>query len=58
MIVWEGGKQPELIIVQYGINVDVTLSKLIIVQDIPSGKEKVRQEKSAELISADLHTKN
>ena len=29
-----GGKQPELIIVQYIINVvDVTLSKLIIVQD-------------------------
>ena len=28
------GKQPELVIVQYGINVDVTLSKLIIVQDL------------------------
>ena len=30
-----GGKQPELVIVQYIINVDVTLSKLIIVQDWP-----------------------
>ena len=30
-----GGKQPELVIVQYSINVDVTLSKLIIVQDLP-----------------------
>ena len=30
-----GGKQPELVIVQYRINVDVTLSKLIIVQDLP-----------------------
>ena len=28
-----GGKQPKLVIVQYRINVDVTLSKLIIVQD-------------------------
>ena len=32
-----GGKQQELVIVQYKyrINVDVTLSKLIIVQDLP-----------------------
>ena len=30
-----GGKQLELVIVQYRINVDVTLSKLIIVQDLP-----------------------
>ena len=29
------GKQLELVIVQYRINVDVTLSKLIIVQDLP-----------------------
>ena len=28
-------KQPELVIVQYRINVDVTLSKSIIVQDLP-----------------------
>ena len=28
-----GGKQPELVIVQYRMNVDVTLSKRIIVQD-------------------------
>ena len=27
-------------------------------QDLPSGKKKVRQEKSAKLISANLHTKN
>ena len=52
-----GGKQPELLIVQYIINVAVTLSKLIIVQDLPEGKKKVRQEKSAELISMNLHTK-
>ena len=31
----EGGKQPELVIVQYRINVDITLSRLIIVQDLP-----------------------
>ena len=29
------GKQSELVIVQYRINGDVTLSKLIIVQDLP-----------------------
>ena len=47
----------ELVIVQYRINVDVTLSKLIIVQDLPEGKKKVQQENSAELISANLQTK-
>ena len=31
----EGNKQPELVIVQYIINVDIILSKLIIVQDLP-----------------------
>ena len=30
-----GGKQLDLVIVKYRINVDVTLSKLIIVQDLP-----------------------
>ena len=30
-----GDKQPELVIVRYKINIDVTLSKLIIVQDLP-----------------------
>ena len=30
-----GGKQPESVIVQYRINLDVTLSKLILVQDLP-----------------------
>ena len=53
-----GCKQLELEIVQNRINVDVTLSKLIIVQGLPYGKKKVRQEESAELISANLHTKN
>ena len=53
-----GGKQLELVIVQYRINVDVILSKLIIVQDLPYGKKKVQQEKNGELISANLHTKN
>ena len=53
----KGGRQPELVIVQYRINVDVTLSKLMIVQGLPKGRKKVRQEKSAELISANLHKK-
>ena len=53
----KGGRQPELVIVQCRINVDVTLSKLMIVQGLPKGRKKVRQEKSAELISANLHTK-
>ena len=30
-----GGKKPELVTLQYRINVDVTLSKLISVQDLP-----------------------
>ena len=30
-----GGRQPELVTAQYRINVDVTLSKLIIIQDLP-----------------------
>ena len=50
--------QPELVILQYRISVDVTLSKLIIVQDLPWRKKKVRQEKSAEWISENLHTEN
>ena len=29
------GKEPELVIVQYRINIDLTLSKSIIVQDLP-----------------------
>ena len=53
-----GGKQLESVIVQYRINVDVVLWKLIIVQDLPYGKNKVQQEESGELISANLHTKN
>ena len=35
-----GGKQLELVIVQYSINVDVTLSKLIIVQAYLKGRKK------------------
>ena len=31
----DGGKEPELVIVQYRINIDLTLSKSIIVQDLP-----------------------
>ena len=53
----EGGKQPELVIVHYRIKVDVTLSKLIIVQSYLK-KGKKCGKKSAESISANLHTKN
>ena len=53
----EGGKQPELVIVHYRINVDVTLSKLIIVQSYLKRGKKYGK-KTAESISANLHTKN
>ena len=40
-----GGKQPELVIVQYRMNVDVTLLKSIIVQGLFKGRKKCNKKR-------------